>query len=306
MKNLIVLSVYAFLVCPAFSQKTLAEWASQEEKTFNKNLQYSNNLFQLKTAIGKGWVTPDAIRFPEKIGLLSYSMIQPTFTDKDAVSIYTPFLTDTGVDNMLDYLFPETLAGIKAAVEENNLRGLIPEEYCDTPEKKNKYESTEFELSKLFKGVEKIQEKLRSTQNTGDAKGYVGKFIVAANADPKVWRAVAAFAKEMGVDAMLVIGQTIYFDGNNVAMGPANITLIGVNPTPATNVTSWAPVGPIKGYLEGFVYGSVDVAAPPIQLAAIKKKKVTFSDNAGLETAFNRIAGNLINYSKAELEKIKK
>ena len=33
-----------------------------------------------------------------------------------------------------------------------------------------------------------------------------------------------------------------------------------------------------------------------------KKKKVTFSDNAGLETAFNRIAGNLINYSKAELE----
>lgn len=306
MKNLLILLALISLINTVYSQKTIAEWASQEDKAFNKNLTYLNNLNQLKTALGRGWVSADAIQFPKKIGILSYSMVQPTFTEKDSYSIYTNYLTDTGVGNVLDYLFPKTIEGISSAASQHGLTFLTPEQYCDTPEKKAKYESTEFELSKLFKGVDIIQTRLRSYQGTDDAKGWVGKFIVAANADIKVWRSVAAFAKEMGVDALLVVGQTVYLNGTIVGLGPANITLIGVNPTPPTSETNWAPVGPLKGYLEGFIYGSVDIASPPLVLATIKKKNITFSDNAGLETAFNRAAGNMFNYAKTELDKIKK
>ena len=107
------------------------------------------------------------------------------------------------------------------------------------------------------------------------------------------------------MDGLLVIEQTVTFDGKTIALNTCTITLVGANPTPQTEETSYAPVGPLKGYLEGFVYGAVTFDRH-LPLATIKKKNIVWNDLSGLETVYNRASTNLLNYMDEELAKIKK
>ena len=139
-----------------------------------------------------------------------------------------------------------------------------------------------------------------------DPSGYQGKFITMANSDYKVSRAIGKFSKEMGLDAMLVYEQTIWFDGKNMALGPVTICLIGPNPTPQTEKTKYAPIGPLKGYMEGFIFGNVTGAPPKaIELATIKKKNIEWEDFSKFDSIYQRITVNLIDYMNTEFDKLK-
>jgi len=84
------------------------------------------------------------------------------------------------------------------------------------------------------------------------------------------------------------------------------MSLVGANPTAQSEKVSYAPVGPLKGYIEGFVYGQVTFTPKPFVLATFKKKDMKWNDINGLETVNKRLADNLIEYIEEELAKAKK
>ena len=186
----------------------------------------------------------------------------------------------------------------------NSIQILIPDEYCDTPEKKDLYEDTEFEASKMSQAVAKVASRIRSPLVPEEPAGYYGKMVLMSNSDIKLWRDIGDFARKMEMDAMVIVEQTVYFDGSEIALGPVVMTIIGPNPTPETDDTSYAPMGPLKGYLEGFIYGAVTVTPPKSFLLGkvIKKKSIQWEDMDGLEVAYARIGSELIKYVNTELD----
>ena len=115
----------------------------------------------------------------------------------------------------------------------------------------------------------------------GTVKGYDGKgtpkgqkFIVEVG-DPKIYRAMGKFAGDMGVDAVVNIEQTIWWDGKTFALGPIKMTITGPNPVPYDENAYYVKVGPLKGYMEGIIFASVTANPPkPYGLAVFKKKKL--------------------------------
>ncbi|MBT8195611.1 MAG: hypothetical protein HKO56_02865 [Bacteroidia bacterium] len=290
-----------------FAQKTIKEWSESPDKSFNKKSQYLNHLGFLKNSIKQNWVTPDQIPPIKEAGILSFVVIQPTFTKKSGSSIYTKYLTSAGSGRLSDVLFPIVMAGMKTSFEEKGISVFIPEEYCDTEEKKTLFDEVEFEPSKLMKASAAIASYIRSPQMKDDPTGYMGKFVTMANSDYKVSRAIGKFSKEMDMDLLITYEQTIWFDGKTMTLGPITICLIGPNPTPETDKTSYAPMGPLKGYMEGFVFASVTKAPPKAyELGVIKKKNIIWSDLDGLELIYKRISDNLIDYMNTEFDNLKK
>ena len=304
-RSIFTLVAALLLSTTIYAQKTIQEWADMDDKQFSKGFQYLNTLVHLKTSVNKGWIPADEVKVPQRIGLLSYSLIQPTATEKTAYSIYTPYLTDAGTGYVLDALAVPAQTGVTSAFKSKGLEVLTPDRYCNTPEKKKLFEETEFEMSGLLKFAAKLAENIRSRQGVDDPKGYVGKFIVVPS-DPKVYRAVGAFTKQMDLDGMILIEQTVNFDGKVLTLGIGTISLIGANPTPESEKVSYAPIGPLKGYIEGFVYGSVTYTPKPFVLATFKKKDMKWNDINGLETVNRRIAEDLLDYIAKEVEKAKK
>lgn len=307
MKKTTVLLILALLCFNGKAQKTIKEWSEYDDKKFAKKAQYFDGLGFLKNSIKQGWVTADQIPPVKNIGVLSYVVIQPTFTQKSPYSIYTNYLTSSGTGKVSDKLFPMVLDGMKTSIEGKGMSLLIPEQYCDTEEKKNLFNTTEFEASKLMKSSAAIASYIRSPQMKDDPTGYYGKFVTMANSDYKVSRAIGKFSKEMGLDAMVVYEQTLWFDGKTMSLGPISICLIGPNPTPETEKTSYAPTGPLKGYMEGFIFGNVNLAPPKaFELAVVKKKSIAWEDLTGFDVIFKRITDGLIDYMNAEFDELKK
>lgn len=290
-----------------FAQKTIKEWSETSDKSFNKKYQYVDHSGFLKNSIKQKWLTPDQLPTIKEAGILSFVAIQPTFTKNTPKSIYTKYLTSAGTGRLSDKLFPIVMAGMKTSFEGKGISLKIPEEYCDSKEKQKLFNETEFESSKLMKASAAIASFIRSPQMKDDPSGYKYKFVSMAHGDYKVSRAIGKFSKDMGMDLLVCYEQTIWFDGKKMALGPITISLIGPNPTPQTDKTSYAPTGPLKGYMEGFVFASVTMAPPKAyELAVIKKKSIIWSDLDGLELIYKRISDHLIDYMNMKFDELKK
>ncbi|HSR39602.1 MAG TPA: hypothetical protein VLL95_11860, partial [Phnomibacter sp.] len=166
----------------------------------------------------------------------------------------------------------EAFPAMKEHLGKNQVELLMPSDYLNDETKKKLYKEVQFEMSGMFKFVESMQKKIRGSEK-GDVKGAANdlQYISASNADPKVWRAVGKFAGDMGLDAVLVIETSLYYDGKTLSLDKIVASIIGPNTVPfdENDKKYYAPFGPLKGYLEGINYGWTETFAPdgPIWLA---------------------------------------
>ncbi len=290
-----------------YTQTTVKGWSAMDDKKFSKKLAYGK---------GTGMVAKrveDASQLAkfDKIGILGFSLYQPTYSDKKPFSVVTPYLTDAGSTFFVDEFFAVSLPEIRDEFAKSQSALLTPDEYLDTDEKIQHYNSVEFEHAKMWKMVGSISNKIRGGRVDdikGAPKGY--KYLLAVNADAKMWREIGKFTGEIELDAVLVIETTFGFDGRQIVLQKIEMALIGPNPVPYNKKHKkyYAPFGPVKGYLEGLNYGFVSVIPPKggILIAKLKKGKITESHYEGIGAIYGRIAAILLAKTKADWNDILK
>lgn len=299
-----ILALTAALVgVSSFSQKTLQDWVEMDDAKMSKKWFFSHSLDQIKKNVSSAEDLPSV----GNIAVLSYAMFSPNPDPRSDAIIRPMMITGEGTAYLVDELYSYAEPGLQKAFEENGIDYLSNQEFLDTPEKKEKLENTTFELSTLFKATLAMANYFSGRAASGDAKGNPEgqKYIMESGGDAKIWRAVGKFAGEMGVDALLCVEQTVYWDGKNVYLGRIEMSIVGPNPIPENPDHWYAPAGPLKGYLEGLLYAHVELDPPSsYEIGVLKKKEVSFyMDN--LDKAYTKIANILVKYMNEEIEKLK-
>jgi hypothetical protein len=305
-KSLVLLLISFAIVIQGNAQKTVKEWAEMDHKKFHKKMQYGSGIGHIKRLVKSPEELPDI----KKIGLISFAMIQPTYSEKSTYSVITPYLTEKGSQFFVDILYDEAYPALKSKLAEQNITLLTPSEYNDSEEKKRKYKDVVFEVSGMFKFVEKMTKRISG--NSMDVKGTPEglKYIAVANADAKVWRAVGKFAGELDLDAVLIVETTLGYDGKSLYLQKITSSIIGPNTVPyrESDKNYYAPFGPLKGYLEGINYGFADTYPPKgvILLAKLKKGSVKESYFEGSGEVYARVVEEILNRMNEDIAKVKK
>lgn len=80
------------------------------------------------------------------------------------------------------------------------------------------------------------------------------KYIMLPN-DIPIWRKAGELAGELGLDAFLIVENTMRYDGTNMLLSNIRMVLAGPNTVPRRESDSnyYVPFGPLEGYLEVLV-----------------------------------------------------
>ncbi|WP_346855211.1 hypothetical protein [uncultured Draconibacterium sp.] len=299
-KIILIINLLAFCLL-AYSQKTIQEWGQMEENKFTKKFGFGTGIHYLKQDFKETGQFPKL----ENVGVLSYALFSPNPTQRNT-SIVSPMqITGQGSSFLVDQLFLKAEPGIRQGLKSKSINYKTSEEYLDTDEKKDLFKNTEFKASNLAKASLKMASFFSGRDYSGDAKGTPDgyKYILQSTMDAKLWRAIGKFTGELEIDGLINVEQTIWWDGKDVALGPITMNLIIPNPFPYNEESWYAPVGPLKGYLEGVILASVTVNPPnAYYLGELSKKKTEF-DFSELDVIYERIISSLIDYSKEEFSK---
>lgn len=310
MKIRIVLSIFAALSLFLSQGQTIEDWANLDDKKFNKTAKDKiHNTHELK----KFAKSNDELPKFEKIGLLTFSIFDAASFQRKSLYSYESFaMSETTGLYLVDTLFRSTILPMaKLLKEKHNIQLLMPDNYNDTQEKKDIYANTEFQLSKLWKAAAAVEKKIRGGL-VGDTKVDIPglKRVAYANADPKIWRAVGKLAGELELDAFLIIENHFMSDKKGTYLRTVSFTLVGPNPVPyrEEDKKKYAPLGPLKGYLEGVMLGHVRMEPPKEAIKVISWVKKSFGGFhlEGIDKLYSRSMDNLISDTKDAYENLKK
>lgn len=308
-KTICLVVALLFAMNVSADHNTLSAWNEYNDKKFTKRLSFISNLQYTEKMFKKFKLTDEEIPKLKRVGVLGLSMYQPTAGYKAGNSIYTPYFTEAGEIYFLDKLYTPTLQPMKEAFAEQGIELLMPAEFLDTPQKRTMFENTEFEMSGLFKTIEALQSRIRAASTSPVKSSYEGtKFIGQIHADPKVWREVGKFAGDIGLDAVLVVETQMAHNGGAAILQSVNMTLAGPNSVPYNkeHENYYAPFGPLKGYLEGIIYGALTGTSPKggMLFAAIHKGKVHDLRDQDVGVVYGRIAKQLLLETNNEIAKL--
>lgn len=300
-KTILILNLFVISLL-AYPQKTIQDWAQLDEKKFTKKFAFASGMGFLKQDFKETGQFPKL----ENVGFLSYALFSPNPTQRDASIISPMQITGSGTSFLVDQLFLKAEPGIRKGLASKSINYKTSEEYLDTDEKKELFKNTEFKASSLTKASMKMVSFFSGKDSRGDAKGKPDgyKYILQSSGDAKLWRAIGKFAGEIEIDGLINVEQTIWWDGKNVALGPIVMNLIIPNPFPYNEDSWYAPVGPLKGYLEGVTLAFVTVNPPDAYHLGELSKKKTELDFSELDVIYERIISSLIDYSKEEFSKL--
>lgn len=301
-----MISTFSFFISVG---QTLEDWANLDDKKFAKTVkEQTHNTHELKKFARSDEELPKL----EKIGLLSFSIFDAASFQRKTLYSYESFaLNELGGITLLDSLFHATFWPMnKVLKEKHNLYTLLPDNFNDTDEKKRIYKSTEFEPSKLFKATAAIEKKIRGGL-VPDAKVDIPglKRVAYANADPKIWRAVGKLAGELGLDAFLIIENHFTSDKKGTYLQAIGFTLVGPNTVPyrEEDKKKYAPLGPLKGYLEGIMLGHIRIEPPKnaIKVITFEKKKFAGFHLDGIGKLYARAVDYLVTDTKQAYDKLR-
>ncbi len=160
----------------------------------------------------------------------------------------------------------------------------------------------------MGKGTAKWAAKLSARAWGSDARatpeGY--KLITEANWDIKLMRTIGVFCSKADIDAVLCVQHQISWDGKVLYWDPLTMSLIGPNPVPENEDDWYAPMEPLKGYLEVFIYGAVTVKQKDFQFLRYTEKTGIEHNFWDINLIYNRAVQSLIDYVNKEIDKLAK
>lgn len=289
-KPVLLLLLFALAALPLVAQKTVREYVenTSNEKISKKIVMPAGGYPQTAGSYGDGHgINPlltSKNQLPDTVALISFHIYDiGTEHHIKNVSITYYSLTADGGNVIATSMLQSIVGRLKEAFRQQGSVLLTPDEFLNTPEKKQAYYSFEPSLSKLGKFLSGIETKQRDIAVW--PAGYRAFDIAAAGDFLRAESLGGELAKKLGVGGTLSIGVELMTDRKNVYMNGMKMVMHGPNPVPRED-KKYISQNMGAGYYTGQIYANgTFYFDKPLQIARVGKGKLEEmqADFAGLE-----------------------
>lgn len=227
-----------------------------------KGFMYQNQGF----SDGHGmYAWPPALKqFPKRVGLLSFMVFDPGLfetTEKkygpmSLIKTESGFLTASTTKELAKILYEFSIEDLKKDFANYGSTLLTPGEFLTSDEQRTAYADFAFKE----KGLAKMISSESAANTLAVPEGY--HLYYAENMTmPGYVEAITAKAKELGLDAVLVLKIQMGAKGQTISIQSITTALYGPNPVPKDPDKKYIAINPATGYHEGVVYNAVKLGA---------------------------------------------
>lgn len=230
---------------------------------YSKPLMYQNQGF----GDGHGmYAWPPAMKsFPKKVGLLSFMVFDPGLFEqhtKHFGSYMTLTTTEAGAlaasttQELAKEMLKMSIDDLKKSFTDFGSVLLTPDEFCTADALRNAYSTFDFKekgLAKLMSG--------ESGANTLAVPEGFSMYYAENMTSPAFVDAVTSKAKELGLDAVLILKIQMGANGETISIQSITSVLYGPNPVPKDPGKKYVAINPATGYHDGVVYNAVKLGA---------------------------------------------
>lgn len=310
MKTFLKLGIFLFLIANAANvaaQKSVKELAALDDKTFWKGAKFIN----MAGSSGKPYKNGQGVRayypalkVPKKIAVVSFYCYDLGTTESVSFGNYRAFgwastkyttwnMTQEATSKVTNMFYNYWMQTQK----ENMLKYcgaelITPDQF--TPEQQQVYQN--FELGKSKVGSVIMAGKETSASTLEFADGYQ-PILVFAPGDYKMAESLGLLAKDLNVDAVLVVVTEMRTDKKGSHVAAIGMYMYGPNPVPRREDVKYIGFNG-AGRQEGNIYEAQKVAFNGDEGVLFysvdkKSKQVDYFDFEGLDAVYGKILGGL-------------
>jgi len=273
----------------AFSQKSLYDYAIQDDKEFFKDTFIGSDILDdFDRDVRKGEIAKNVIDL-KKVGLLTFYLFETNFKKEKAHIVYQH---STDGKSIVQTIYESSLDILKDSLKQNGIDLLSPDEYLVTEPSLDAYKTAAKKIQVIASkkiGLEPALEKYGSN-NTPSTINYMGT-TVDEGKNGEVLNVISELTKTLGLDGMMTV--QIVTEHFNYAIAFKSLTMEMYIPHPKPNTKK-----DIYGYrLGNYSYICQDSRG----FVGIKKDEVTGEDYSAFPHLIARSGADFINFLKTEL-----
>lgn len=300
----IILSALAFPVLSLTAQESFKEL---NDKDISKMTVRHHTRMQGPYDDGHGTVPNlKGKELPKRIALVSFYSFDKGSIGKKSFKtpIYeykvTSWTTDAGASALSNVFASAAVPKIVAEFKKAGMDVLVPDQYLTDDAKKSAYNNFEPDISWLSKALMTQDDNFKSQAG---ASGYLVKPAFAPF-DFKTGISFGQLAKDLGVDAVMVVVNELSNSDNEFRYDKLGIHVYGPNPIGKVEGKKYPGLNG-AGYNEGQLYEGEDLVTKGIPFIVTKgKKKGEYLD--GYDEMVAKLAGNVANWISQQTKGIDK
>jgi hypothetical protein len=296
-------SAYLILISVLCYGQSFNEIAELSDKKFSKYIQKDSPLGkEMKMLVRQGKITREDLKPLRRIGVLSFYINDDVWKEKSGNYLIWDYMTEKGANYFAQKFHDQAISALKTTIKTSGIELLTPNEFLDSPDKKQAYNSFEVKYTGLLKAVAGFANAVATgAGKTGGVsatpKGY-RMFAVTQvyGQDPKVQRTVGKLAKDLDLDGVLVIQLTTVTGSKSTVLKDVQISMFGANPEKYDPEAKYPGIAGAGGYWEGKCYGWYIYPTGGVTFVNYKKKEVVGENYDGWPEFITRLADHFINY----------
>lgn len=296
-------SLLTILICSialgVFGQKSFQDLAELKDKKFAKKVNTYNTIgfvTQYEKILQSKDIAYDADYKPDlkKVGLVCFFLVDQNVIDAGAKGWSYDNLTLAGSKSFVQEFYDRSLPVLIDHFQKAGISLLTPDQFLDSPEKKEAYANAEIEISKLSKIAGKLTSFFTKTSNTSGATppGYelYPELLASAGGDMKAVDGAGELTEALGLDAILTVQIKVRLEGKKLHFVGTTMAMHTYNPLPEDPNKNW-----IGKYYQGYLLSGINMELDkPFEFAQLKKKSLKYAEYAGYPEFFARLMPMLI------------
>lgn len=259
--------------------QTFQDVADLNDKSFSKAIRKDSPLGkEMKMLVRQGKITKENLTLPKRIGLLSFYIYDESWGKKQGNYIVWNFLTEKGANKFAQQFHDEGISAINTALKTESIELLTPEQFLNTSEKKEIYKNFEVQYTGLLKAAAGFAGAFASGagKRSISATPYGYRLFAVTGPvgqDPKLQRTMGKLAKDLELDAVMVLQISTVTNAKNSAVKDIQLSMFGPNPEEFDPDRKYPGIMGAGGYWEGKCYGWYSLLIGDIVFVKHSKKK---------------------------------
>lgn len=297
------ISVYLILISVFSYGQSFNELTDLADKKFSKNIQKDSPLGkEMKMLVRQGKISQEDLKPLQRIGVISFYIYDDVWKEKSGDYLIWNYMTEKGANFFAQKFHDLGINTLKTTMKINGIELLTPNEFLDNPEKKQAYNSFEVKYTGLLKAVAGFANAFAAGAGKSEgvsATPYGYRMFAVTQVygqDPKIQRTVGKLAKDLGLDAVLVIQITTVTGSKNTVMKDVQLSMFGPNPEKYDPNEMYPGIMGAGGYWEGKCYGWYIYSLGGVSFVEYKKKKLVGENYEGWSEFMAKLGDHFINY----------